>query len=327
MPLIHPVKIGNIEFDSNIFLAPLSGCSDLAFRLIAREHGAGTCFFEMIDAHSVILGPERKMLAILKTNEDDNPIAAQILGSDPQITLRAANEIIAKTSVSFLDVNAACPARKVIKKGAGAYLLREPKRLHALINKLSASLAIPVTVKIRIGYDIDGIGALPAVAKGCEDSGASAIFVHGRTSLQGYAGDIDYGSIRKIKDSVKIPVFGTGNIFNAESAKTMFDETGCDGITIARGSLGNPWIFSHIKECLDSGKPAATVDFKYKKTVLKRHLSYIDKYKDCSSSGKSGFMRKVVLWYLKGFPEARRIREKVSLVNGYDKMIKLIDEL
>jgi len=322
----HPVKIGSESFDTNIFLAPLSGCADLAFRLIAREHGAKFCFFEMIDAHSVTCcGPRRRTLSILDTVEADKPIAAQLLGEDPALMLCAAKEILKRVEVSFLDINAACPAKKVVKKKAGAYLLKDPKRLASIIRKLSLALPVPVTVKMRLGYDEDAVSDIDRTAKDCEDNGASAIFVHGRTRIQGYSGLVDYGSIKRIKDGVKIPVFASGNVFSPELAKKMFDETGCDGILVGRGALGNPWIFGRIERYLAKGSAPEPEGFQTKKAVLKRHLSYIEKFKACPPSGKVGFMRKVALWYLKAFPGSKSIREKVSLVNTYEDMIKLID--
>lgn len=323
MPLKHPIKIGSSKFASNVFLAPLSGCTDLAFRLIAREHGADLCFFEMIDAHSVIYGPAKKTLSILKTAHEDAPIAAQLLGGDPAIMLDAAGKLLDLTRISFLDINAACPVKKVLKKQAGSYLLKEPRRLFSIIEKLAQTLPVPVTVKIRTGYDATDNAAIPSIARQCARSGAAAIFVHGRTRLQGYAGDVDYETIRRIKDAVDIPVFGSGNVLSAELAKRMFDETGCDGIMVARGSFGNPWIFREIDDYLCLGRiPAGPAS---KKSVLKRHLAYIEKYKDCSAPGKTGFMRKVALWYLKKFENAKKIRGKVALVKSYDEMIQLIE--
>lgn len=327
MSLMRPVKIGSTKFDNNIFLAPLSGSSDLAFRLIARQHGAGLCFFEMIDAHSVVYGPGRKTASILKTVETDAPIAAQLLGEDPSIMLRAANEIVSRVNPSFLDINAACPAKKVIKKRAGSYLLRDPKRLYEIVKRLALSLPIPVTVKIRIGYDEKWSDEIAGLAKGCELNGASAVFVHGRTRIEKYSGEVNYDAIRKIKEAVNIPVFGSGNILTPESSKRMFDETGCDGILVARGALGNPGIFGRIEDYL-AGRPIPPdAGLKPKKIILKQHLSYIERYKDCSPSGKVGCMRKVTLWYTRGLPNAKRIREKVSLANTYEMMIKLIDSL
>jgi len=321
------IKIGSKKIDTNIFLAPLSGCSDLAFRLISREHGAKFCFFEMVDSNCLVRGPRHKTFSILKTVERDTPIAAQLLGSDPSVMLKAAREVMGCAKIAFLDINAACPAKKIIKKKAGSYLLYDQRTLSKIVKKLSSGLSIPITVKMRLGYETETLKDILKFAKTCESNGAQAIFVHGRTRAQGYMGEIDYESIKAIKDSVKIPVFGAGNILSPELAKKMFDQTGCDGILVARGALGNPWIFSQIKEYLNTGRTMPPVNFSAKKAALKKHLFYVERYKLMSPSNKAGFMCKVAMWYLRGFPKATRIRQKISIVKGYEEMIKLIDGL
>lgn len=321
------LNIGSVKIPSRVLLAPLAGCSDLAFRTIAREHGASFCFFEMIDNNAITYGPKRKTRTILKTNPSDKPVAAQLLGREPSMMLKAAQEIISSTDISFLDINAACPVKKAVKKKTGAYLLRDTSALFKIIKTLVPALPVPVTVKIRAGYDIVDKKALANIAKGCESSGAGAIFVHGRTRAQGYAGDIDYAAIKVVKDSVSIPVVGSGNIFDGPSAARMFDETLCDGVFVARGAFGNPWIFSEIEEYLKSGSSPAKPGLPQRLETLKRHLAYIEEYNDSRSSGKVGIMRKVALWYLKGFPSAPETRAQVSVVKSYEKMIELIDSL
>ncbi len=318
------ITIGSTHILTNIFLAPLSGCSDLAFRLIARECGAKFCFFEMVDAHSM-LSPNPKKFNILKTLEQDTPIAAQLLGADPAIMLEAAQVLLKQVHVCFLDVNSACPVKKVIKKGAGAFLLNTPEKLSRIIQTLSSSLPVPVTVKLRIGYYSPDLAVLLKLVKTCEASGASALFVHGRTREQGYSGNTDYKAIRVIKHAVKIPVFGSGNIFTPPLAKRMFDETDCDGILVARGAFGNPWIFCDIENLIHHGSVLSERHISLKKTILKKHLSYIARYKDCTPLGKVGFMRKVTLWYLKGFPGASKIRGQVSTIPDYETLLHFIE--
>ena len=321
------IKIGSTNLDTRILLAPLSGVSDLSFRLIAREHGAKFCFYEMADAHSLCYEKPRKTMAIFATTPEDSPIAAQILGTDPDMMLKASRKILDITKVSFLDVNAACPAKKVVKKGAGAYLLVNDRDLFAIIKKLSISLSVPVTVKIRVGYEKRDPEAIAKIARGCEANGASAIFVHGRTRAQGYAGGVDYDSIRIVKEAVKIPVFASGNIFNGAIAKKALESTGCDGILVARGALGNPWIFEEIAGYLKGEAAPQPVDIEIKKSVLIKHLSYIMEYKDLTPSGKVGYMRKFVMWYLKGVPGAKRIREKTCSAKTFDELIELINTM
>ncbi len=324
MITLFMIRIGSTHIVTNILLAPLSGCSDLAFRLIARECGAKFCFFEMIDAHS-LLSPNPKKFHILKTLEQDTPIAAQLLGADPVIMLDAAQVLLEHVNISFLDINSACPVKKVIKKRAGAFLLKTPEVLSHLIQTLTSSCPVPITVKLRIGFNTPELPALLDLVKACETSGASALFVHGRTREQGYSGDINYDAIRAIKHTVKIPVFGSGNIFTPQLAKYMFDETDCDGILVARGAFGNPWIFQDIEDYLQQGIEPPEKTISLKKAVLKRHLAYIAQYKNCTPAGKVGVMRKVTLWYLKGFPGASKIRGQMGTISDYETLLYFIE--
>ncbi len=235
--------------EPQIFLAPLSGITDLAFRLISREFGARFCYFEMLDANAIMHNhPGNRRL--MKTMGDDAPIAAQLVGADPSIIFDAAEKLLSLVSVSFLELNSACPAKKVLKKKAGAYLLNDPGKLGKILKKLSSGLRIPVTVKLRAGFDRRAPREIADIARACESAGVSKIFIHGRTTRQGYSSDVDYESIKAVKRALKIPVFGSGNIFSGPLAKKMLDETGCDGILVARGALGNPWIFKEIEELL-----------------------------------------------------------------------------
>ncbi len=321
------LKFGTAKIDTNIFLAPLSGCSDLSFRLICREHGARFCFYEMVDSNSII-HHHRRTNEILKTHKDDTPIAAQLLGSDPSLMLDAALKLLSLVNIPFLDINCACPAKKVTTKKAGVYLLRDTARMCKILNKLSSSLPIPITVKIRTGCDKKDPKELLDIARKCEANGAKAIFVHGRTGAEGYMGNVDYEAIKSIKDAVDIPVLGVGNIITPVLAKKMFSQTGCDGIVIARGSLGNPWIFKDIEEYLENGtQSGAGTNIHSKKEVIKRHLAYIEELKDIRAPSKAGFMRKVALWYIKAFPRAARLREHICKAQKYEDIVKLIDSL
>ena len=321
------LKIGSIEIPSNILLAPMAGCTDLAFRLIAREHGAKFCFYEMVDSNSLIYD-RHETYGNLKTNKKDLPIAVQLLGSDPEGMLKAAQRLLELVNVSFLDVNCACPAKKVIKKKSGAHLLRDTLRLYNILQRLIPELPLPVTVKIRVGFDKKDDGHIVEMVKHCENIGVSAIFVHGRLKTQGYAGGVDYGAIKKIKDAVRIPVFGSGNIFSGESAKLMLDETGCDGVMVARGALGNPWIFKEIEEYIKAGKPSKEISLAEKKSTLKKHLDYIDQYKSISASGKVGFIRKVAIWYLKSIPAASNLRARITReTKSCQDILKIVMEI
>ena len=309
--------------NTKIYLAPLSGITDLSFRLISRGMGAAHCFFEMLDSRST-LNAHPKQKRVLKTIKKDSPIAAQLLGSDPSIMLDAALKLISFVDISFLDINAACPAKKVIRKGAGSALLKNTATLGKIIKKLASNLPIPVTVKLRTAFQKRDMKEFTRTVKMCQANGASTLFIHGRTASQGYSGDIDYRSIRAAKQALKIPVFGSGNIFNAYMAKKMVDETGCDGILVARGSLGNPWIFKNIENYLKNGKTPGCPSLAVKKKILKKHLAYLKKYKDISERNKIGFMGKVAMWYLKGLYNARGTRERISGIKSYNELIDLI---
>jgi tRNA-dihydrouridine synthase B len=319
------LQIGSKYIPTNTVCAPLSGCSDLAFRLIVRVCGAKFCFFEMVDAHS-LLCPHPRRFDMLATHDRDTPIAAQLLGSDPALMLDAARVLLDRVKVDFLDINSACPVRKVIKKQAGAALLQNPEQLFKVIETLSIHLDLPITVKLRSGFTTIDLPALERLALGCEAHGAAALFVHGRTRSQGYSGQVNYEPIRTVKHAVSIPVFGSGDIFSPQLAQTMLAETDCDGVLVARGAFGNPWLFREIETFLQTGELLPPPSILEKKILLKRHLAYIDQYKQNSPAGKLGFMRKVALWYLKGFPNASTVRGMVNTLSDYAALLRFLDQ-
>ena len=307
-----------------IYLAPLSGITDLSFRLLSRKFGVEHCFYEMLDARALLYEHPRNG-RLLKTTENDTPLSAQLLGKEPSIMLEAAEKLIALVKITSIDINSACPAKKILKKGAGAALLKNKTRLGNIIKKLSSNLRIPVTVKLRAGYDRIDVKECVKTAKLCQTNDASTIFMHGRTALQGYSSDVNYESIRAVKEALTVPVFGSGNILNPFMGKKMFDETGCDGILIARGALGIPWIFKNTETYLKNGSNTKTLNLSTKKKILKLHLAYIEKYKELGPAHKMGFMGKVAMHYVKGLPSARRIREWICSIRSYGELINIID--
>jgi nifR3 family TIM-barrel protein len=307
-----------------IYLAPMSGITDLAFRLISREFGVRHCFFEMLDANAVIYR-HRQTLAMLRTLKEDTPVSVQLLGGDPHVMLDAAERVLALVKVLSLDVNGACPARKVLKKKAGAALLGDTARLGKIVHALASKLRLPVTVKLRTGLYGRDIKCCVGAAKVCEANGASAVYIHGRTLSQGYSGGVDYEAIRAVKEALDIPVFGSGNIFDPVMAKKMLDETGCDGILVARGALGNPWIFRAIEDYLKDGRIAKAPTLEQKKAILKRHLTYIKRYRDPLKGGGLGYLCKVAMWYIKGISEAARLRARIYKVRSYEELLDLIN--
>jgi tRNA-dihydrouridine synthase B len=312
--------------EPKIYLAPMSGVTDLPFRLISREFGAGHCFFEMLHSNSIIYA-HPKIKDLLRTIDKDRPISAQLLGKDPSKMLEAAQKIISLVNISSIDINSACPAKKIIRKGEGAAMLKNTPILCKIIKKLSSGLHLPVTVKLRTGFNKQNTKECVKTAKLCQENGASTIFIHGRTCSQGYSGDIDYKAIKAVKKAVKIPVFGSGNIFNISMAEKMLTETGCDGILVARGALGNPWIFKEIEQYLKSGKIPKEQTLLTKIKTLKKHLAYMKKYLPTTKFHTIGIMGKVAVWYLKGFPNAAQIRNNVFKTKSYKELIRLIDNI
>lgn len=322
------LSIGSKRINTNILLASLAGCADLSFRLIAREYGAKFCFYEMFDSNSLYFGPGVKTEDMRQTHAEDQPIAAQMLGADPEIMLKAAKILLAlNENITFLDINAACPVKKVVKKKAGAYLLQEPESLYRIIDKLSANLSLPITVKLRTGYSVRNLENIITIAKKCEQSGAKALFVHGRTKEQQYSGEVDYASIKAIKDNVGIPVIASGNIFSPQKAKQVFSKTFCDGILVARGAFGNPWIFKQIEYFMDKGVLQPGPTFSEKISVLNKHIRLVMKYKMVPDRNKLGFARKVALWYSKKLGIARALRDEINRQQSFKGLFDLIDRL
>ncbi|MDI6731321.1 MAG: tRNA dihydrouridine synthase DusB [Candidatus Margulisbacteria bacterium] len=313
------VKIGSQNIDANIFLAPMSGCTDLPCRLISRDYGAKFCFYEMIDAHSLIYKSVKGDSEYFKTTHNDWPIAGQLLGADEETMLKAAKIFLSLRKLSFLDINAACPVKKVIKKKAGATLLKNPTQLNKIIKTLATKLDLPITVKLRIGYTKADNKEIVKIAKDCQKHGASAIFIHGRTQKQGYSGEVNYQAIAAVKEAVNIPVFGSGNIFTPELAKKMLDETGCDGIMVARGALGNPWIFRGIEQYLQTGTVLPAPSREERLKAMRIHLNYILQYKH--PKNMIGFLRKIAIWYTKSFPNASKMRQEIGEMKSVEELI------
>ena len=304
----------------------MSGITDLPFRLISRAYGAAHCYFEMLHSNAVIYGNPGST-AMIKTLKKDRPISAQLLGADPSVMLDAAQKLTALVDISSLDINAACPAKKIIRKGEGAALLEDRPRLGVIVKKLSSRVRLPVTVKMRTGFRGRDINDCVRTARACQENGAAGVCIHGRTRPQGYSGDIDYESIRAVKEALRIPVMGSGNIFDPFTAKRMLDETGCDGILVARGALGNPWIFEDIKNYLKDGRAPKAPGLPLKVKVLKGHLGYIRRYNDMAKADLLGFMGRVATWYLKGFRNAARVRNRVFTARSYEELLGLIDSV
>ncbi|TAN61454.1 tRNA dihydrouridine synthase DusB [bacterium] len=315
------LKIGNLTLKSNLILSPMAGITDLPFRLLNREFGAELAFVEMINARSLGYN-SKKTRFMLSTGAQDKPLGVQLLGCEPNFILRAL-DILEKYEFDLLDFNSACPAKKVTRRGEGASLLKDPKKLNQLLKLVVKNSSRPVTVKIRAGWDKDSLNA-KEVALYAQDAGVKALFIHGRTKAQGYSGTPDYKAIKSVKDALKIPVIASGDILSARLAKKMLDETGCNGLAVARGSLGNPWIFREIPAFLKTGKILPRPTSQEVVRIILKHLEMCASFYG-ERIGVTIF-RKFVSWYTRGFRKIRPLREKASRAMTKSDILKLSAE-
>ena len=315
------LRIGKLKLKSNLILSPMAGITDLPFRMLCRRFGAELAFVEMINCRSISY-KSRRTKQMLSTLPKDKPLGVQILGCEEQYILRSM-EVLREHKFDLLDFNAACPAKKVVRRGEGAGLLQEPKKFAKILKLVVKNAWLPVSVKIRSGWDKDSVNARE-IALIAQDCGVNALFIHGRTKAQAYSGQVDYNIIKEVKKVLDIPLIASGDIFSGLLAKKMFDETGCDGLAVARGALGRPWIFKEIKEYLKSGKVLNRPKEQEIAKVLREHLdSYLDFYGE-----RNGVVifRKFYIWHTKGMHRVRRLREQASRARTRLEVEKIIQE-
>lgn len=304
-----------------VLLAPLAGITNLPFRLIAREFGCDLCFTEMISANGLIR-ESAKTNEYLKTCSEDQPLGVQLFGADAHIMAQAA-ALVAEHHPDLIDINMGCPVRKVIKTGSGAMLMKNPILAGRIITAVIKAVNVPVTVKIRSGWSRSSLNAVE-IARIAEDSGADAIIVHGRTADQGFSGHADWGVIAQVKNAVKVPVIGNGDIWQPEDALKMRAQTGCDAVMLGRGVLGNPWIFQGINQLL-SGIPAnchPSLPERY--TVIKKHWEMETNYYSTRIANRS--FHKHLLWYTKGLTGSGRFREAVGKMTDSNSIFAVLDK-
>ena len=319
--LLHELTIGSVTLDNNIILAPMAGVTDLPFRLLCSEHGAGMCCMEMVSAKA-ILYRNKNTEALLEIHPDEGPVSLQLFGSDPQIMGDMAKQIEDRP-FDILDINMGCPVPKVVNNGEGSALMKEPELVGKIVSSVVRSVSKPVTVKIRKGFDDAHVNAVE-IAKIAEDAGAAAIVVHGRTREQYYAGEADWDIIAKVKRNVSVPVIGNGDITDGISAERMLRQTGCDGIMVGRAARGNPWIFQQITAYLQDGTvlPKPGKD-EVRETIL-RHARLQLECKGEYTGVRE--MRKHVSWYTAGIPNSARLRQNVNMVEDFDELRRLVEE-
>ena len=316
-------KIGNIEIKNNVVLAPMAGISNSAYRTIIKEMGAGLIVAEMVSDKAIMYG-SKKTIDMLYMTDFERPISQQIFGSDKDSFVYSAKYIYETMKPDIIDINMGCPVPKVaISSQAGSALLKNPDKVYEIVKSVVESVPIPITVKIRSGWDENNINAVE-IAKVIERAGASAITVHPRTRKQGYSGKADWNIIKQVKESVNIPVIGNGDINSCYDAKRMLEETKCDAVMIGRGVLGNPWLIKECIEYLDCGILPKEVTIKEKIDMIKRHLELLIKTKPYKVALLE--IRSHAAWYLKGLPNTKELKENIFKCTTKEELMALLND-
>lgn len=314
-------KIRDVTIKNQFVLAPMAGITNEAFRLICKEYGAGLLMAEMVSDKALSFN-NQKTIEMTKVNKLEHPISMQIFGADVDSLVNAAKYVDEYSDCDIIDINMGCPVTKVIKARSGSYLLKDPNHIYEIVKAVVSAVKKPVTAKIRIGYDFDSINCVE-VAMLIEKAGASAITVHGRTKTQMYSGKADWKYIKMVKDAVKIPVIGNGDIVCAADAKRMLDETGCDAVAIARGTLGNPFIFRELNEFFDNKNKTIKTNEEIYDTIIK-HYNYLLELKGNHLAMLE--MRSHVSWYIKGMTGSAKIKDLCNKQKDFNEVLKILKD-
>ncbi len=316
------LTIGNVVLDNNVILAPMAGVTDLPFRLLCKEQGAGLICMEMVSAKAIYYN-NKNTEELMEIHPDERPVSLQLFGSDADIISEMAKRI-EERPFAILDINMGCPVPKVVNNGEGSALMKNPKLVEEILSKLVKATSKPVTVKIRKGFNEENVNAVE-IAKIAESCGVAAVAVHGRTREQYYSGKADWDIIRQVKETVKIPVIGNGDVVDALSAKALQEQTGCDGIMIGRAAQGNPWIFHEVTTFLETGEIPAKPTPEQVREVIIRHAKLQLQYKGEYTGVRE--MRKHLSWYTTGYPNSARFRQMINTMESMDELIKSVEEI
>lgn len=309
------MKIGNVELPGKVILAPMAGVTDLPFRVLCTEQGAGMVCMEMVSAKAIFYN-NKNTEELMRIDPAEKCVSLQLFGSDPEIVSEMAKRI-EERPFAVLDLNMGCPVPKVVNNHEGSALMKDPVLVGKLIEKTVRAIKKPVTIKIRKGFDDAHINA-PEIARIAQESGAAAVAVHGRTREQYYSGTADWEIIRKVKENVQIPVIGNGDVVDGPSAKALMDGTGCDAVMVGRAARGNPWIFHQINTYLETGAEEEKPDYETVKKMMLRHAAMLLKEKGEYIGIRE--MRKHVSWYTAGYPHSAEMRRRVNEMETYDQL-------
>ena len=313
-------SIGSVTLPNQLILAPMAGVTDLAFRQICREHGAGLTVTEMASAKALEYG-DKKTPRLLRLARGEHPASAQIFGSDPACMARSAKRALELSGCDIIDINMGCPAPKIVGNGDGSALMKSPDLAARIVAAVKQAVPVPVTVKFRMGWDAQSVNCVE-FARLCEQAGADMVAVHGRTRSQQYSGTANWDIIRAVKEAVSIPVIGNGDVSTPQDAARMLAETGCDGVMVARGAQGNPWIFREINHYLETGELLPRPSAEEICATVLRHASMQVELRGELAGIRE--MRKHVAWYTTGLPHSAALRNEVNLVEDYESLERLI---